>query len=197
MVQRAGNRISGTTAGRAAVLAASTALLLGSAAPAAATPGGNDGKVTLCHATESDSNPYVEITVAAAGAYNAHYRQHADLGEGDIIPPFTYQGQTYSLNWDASGQATFANGCTVPAGGANTGNSTQAGNPADGQKVTGGAKPEGPAGGQPTAVGPIPKAADAGGGPTDTWQVTIGLALASLGALAGGTALFGRRQAEG
>ncbi|MFN2522606.1 MAG: hypothetical protein ABR614_04770 [Mycobacteriales bacterium] len=42
-------------------------------------------KITLCHATSSDSNPYVTITVDENGALNGH-EDHAD----DIIPSFTY-----------------------------------------------------------------------------------------------------------
>ena len=40
-----------------------------------------NGKVTLCHATGSATNPYVEITVSMQGAANGH-EKHA----GDIIP---------------------------------------------------------------------------------------------------------------
>ncbi|MFD2094112.1 hypothetical protein [Blastococcus deserti] len=85
----------------------------GGGSPGGGNPDGGDDKVTLCHATGSRTNPYVQITVAAAGAYNGHYSQHADNGLGDIIPPFTFQGRTYSLNWDADGQATFAAGCVT------------------------------------------------------------------------------------
>jgi hypothetical protein len=69
--------------------------------------------VTICHATPPDTaaNGYVEISPSAAGVYNGHLKEHA----ADIIPPFTYSGQTYSLNWDAAGQAIFANGCVAPS----------------------------------------------------------------------------------
>ena len=46
----------------------------------AACSGGGAGKVTICHATGSESNPYEEITVDANGL-NGH-----DQHEGDIIP---------------------------------------------------------------------------------------------------------------
>ena len=65
-------------------------------------------KVTICHATGSTSNPFVEVTPSAAGVFNGHLG-HQD--GRDIIPPFQYKGQTYSQNWDAIGQATFGNGC--------------------------------------------------------------------------------------
>ncbi len=79
--------------------------------------------VTLCHATASRNNPYEKITVDAAGAYNGHYTQHTGApfngtqksGDkwGDIIPTFTYDGNSYSLNYDAAGMATFRNNCNV------------------------------------------------------------------------------------
>ena len=40
----------------------------------------NDGKITICHATGSDKNPYREITVSIQGL-NGH-----DKHENDIIP---------------------------------------------------------------------------------------------------------------
>src|SRR5262252_1666711 len=78
--------------------------------------------VTLCHRTASHSNPYVVITVDPAGAYNGHYLEHtgpifpatgSDGKWGDIIPPFMFQGQTYSRNWP-EGEAIFNNGCRIP-----------------------------------------------------------------------------------
>lgn len=79
---------------------------------------GNDNehnKVTLCHATGSTTNPYVEITINANGAVNGH-AGHAN----DIIPPFNYNNHGMNasfpgLNWDAKGQATLNNNC-VPGG---------------------------------------------------------------------------------
>lgn len=61
--------------------------------------------VTLCHATGSTKNPFVRITVDAAGAYNGHLDDSAGGENGDhqngedIIPTFTYNGNTYSQNW--------------------------------------------------------------------------------------------------
>ena len=107
-----GSRATRALAFSSALAAAAGALVI-TALPAAA----KDPKVTLCHATGSTTNPYVRITVAAAGAYNGHVRQHEDLGLGDIIPPFTFRGQTYSLNWDAQGRAIFNNNCKKPKGG--------------------------------------------------------------------------------
>ena len=54
----------------------------------------------------------MRITPSIAGVYHGH-TGHQD--GRDIIPPYTYRGQTYSQNWDAEGQAIFNNGCRVPA----------------------------------------------------------------------------------
>jgi hypothetical protein len=73
-------------------------------------------RVTLCHRTGSATNPYVQITLSAAGAFHGHL-DHEQVGNGlggDIIPPFTYQGETYSKNWTAEGRAIWENGCVVP-----------------------------------------------------------------------------------
>ena len=112
-----GRRIAAALAGTA--IAAGGALVLAggaSAAPQAAT------KVTLCHATDSQTNQYVSVTVDVASAYDGHYKH--DKGPiwfqgitgkwGDIIPPFTYKGHGYSLNWSATGMTIQANGCAIP-----------------------------------------------------------------------------------
>jgi hypothetical protein len=88
---------------------------LGANQAAAQTPSDTES-VTLCHATGSATNPYVVITVDAAGAYNGHLgigpgQEHQ--GSEDIIPPFIYQGTEYSQNWDAAGQAIFEADCLV------------------------------------------------------------------------------------
>ena len=49
---------------------------------------------TVCHGTGSNVHPFVTIHPSANGTFHGH------LGhDGDVIPPFEYQGQTYSLNW--------------------------------------------------------------------------------------------------
>jgi hypothetical protein len=75
--------------------------------------GGNAGEhVTICHATGSQSNPFVQISPSKAGVVNGHY-DHQD--GRDIIPPFDYQGQHYAgQNWDSNGQAIYGNGCKSP-----------------------------------------------------------------------------------
>jgi hypothetical protein len=75
-------------------------------------------KVTICHATGSQSNPYVMITPDANGVINGHV-SHQD--GRDIIPPFDYNDHGTikhfpGQNFDASGQAILANGCVVEGG---------------------------------------------------------------------------------
>jgi hypothetical protein len=104
--------------------------------------GGNEDKVTLCHATDSNTNPYVRITVAAAGAYHGHYTEHqgpvypGSGGKwGDIIPPFAYQDHSYSLNWDSNGQAIYNNNCN-PVGGTGGGDQKDCDNDFDNSPST-------------------------------------------------------------
>jgi len=112
-----GRRVAAALAG--AAIAAGGALVLAggaNAAPQAAK------KVTLCHATDSQTNQYVSVTVDVAAAYDGHYKH--DKGPiwfqgisgkwGDIIPSFSYKGHTYSLNWTGAGMTIQANGCVIP-----------------------------------------------------------------------------------
>jgi hypothetical protein len=69
---------------------------------------GASNQVSICHATGSTTNPYVLIHPAAAGVVNGHLG-HQDAR--DVIPPFTYKGVSYSLNWNPAGQELFAGGC--------------------------------------------------------------------------------------
>lgn len=71
---------------------------------------GHAHKHTICHATGSSTNPYVMITPSVSGVFHGHIGHQ---GGEDIIPPFTYKGASYSQNWDAAGQALFANGCAA------------------------------------------------------------------------------------
>jgi hypothetical protein len=81
--------------------------------------GDNDkDHVTICHATgtpDNAGNGYVVISPSASGVFHGHLRQH----DADIIPPFEFQGVTYSQNWDNVNNhvAIWKNGCkpvTVP-----------------------------------------------------------------------------------
>jgi len=108
------------------------------AGPAAATsedgPGIEFNKITICHRTNSEKNPYVEITIAKAAVFKQGHSGHDEGGVhqpgdkaagirwGDIIPTFQYYAgrqntnqQTYpGLNNGLDGQAFLANGCNSP-----------------------------------------------------------------------------------
>lgn len=95
---------------RAALIGAlgSALLVLAFALPASADP---PEKITICHATASETNPYVSITIAPQAVVNAHIEhQHGE----DIIPLFTYNDVQYSQNLDAAGLALLANDCEAP-----------------------------------------------------------------------------------
>jgi hypothetical protein len=89
-------------------------------------------KVTLCHRTNADSNPYVRITVSInsvisgaghdghQGSVYAAGMKAAKQKWGDIIPAFSYPGGSYAgKNWPA-GEAIFDAGCAAPGGGQTT-----------------------------------------------------------------------------
>lgn len=67
-------------------------------------------KVTICHATGSASNPYVQITVSenAVREGRGHNSDGHQSGE-DIIPPGPYDPD--GRNWDADGQTIYNDGC--------------------------------------------------------------------------------------
>ena len=60
---------------------------------------------------------------SAAGVFHGHLG-HQD--GRDIVPPFVWNGQTFSENWDANGQAIWNAGCAVPAPAAAAPAATQA-----------------------------------------------------------------------
>ena len=97
-----------------------------SAIRAAAAP---QDKVTICHATSSVTNPYVQNTVnenaivkpnGTPKGHGAHTGPvYPEPGWGDIIPSFEYtndHGGTSvypGLHWDTDGQAVWNGGCLV------------------------------------------------------------------------------------
>jgi hypothetical protein len=94
--------------GATAVIAGSAVLLGGFATPASAAP---PEKVVICHATASDTNPYVSEEVSSESILNIDGHGANGINAGDIIPPFEgYDGQ----NWDATGQSIWNNDCAVP-----------------------------------------------------------------------------------
>jgi len=103
-------------------------------------PGNN---ITICHATGSQTNPYVQISPNANGVISGHVN-HQD--SRDIIPAFDYNDNGTmkhfaGQNTDAASVAILNNGCKVAAGqgagqtstlGAQTGGQQLAGTPAGG-----------------------------------------------------------------
>jgi hypothetical protein len=92
---------------------------------AGATQGSPEHQVTLCHATDSYTNPYVSVTVDVASVqFEGHDGHNGPVFYpeipkheqwGDIIPPFDYgaAGSYAGKNWTAAGQAIWNAGCTV------------------------------------------------------------------------------------
>lgn len=112
----------GRTSGRraAALLAALGALVMSSgvALMVTATPANAktaNPKVTFCHATGSDSNPYVKITTSVNGFYHSGHIDHS----GDIYPAVTItkpNGDVVNVPQQGD-QSILANGCEVPGSG--------------------------------------------------------------------------------
>ncbi|HEX5585675.1 MAG TPA: DUF5979 domain-containing protein [Acidimicrobiia bacterium] len=76
--------------------------------------GVDEDHVTICHRTNSNKNPYVEISPDKSGVLDGHAGHTGPVWNdtlkadhtkwGDIIPPFDdFPGQ----NWDAAGQAIY------------------------------------------------------------------------------------------
>jgi hypothetical protein len=82
-------------------------------------------EITICHATSSDNNPYVQNSpsIDSTGFLHGGHSDHLgpvwfpgiDGDWGDIIPPYDFGEFHYNgLNWDAAGQAIWRNGCNSP-----------------------------------------------------------------------------------
>ena len=90
-------------------------------------------KVQICHATNSETNPYTQNDVSfnsiakaqSVDGHGAHTGpiwapgdKAADITWGDIIPPYDYPYETtfhYSgMNWSDLGKAFYNNGCNIP-----------------------------------------------------------------------------------
>lgn len=71
----------------------------------------NDHKVDICHATGSDSNPYVQN----APSKNSIINGNAHAEHQDIIPPFEHKDGVFEgRNWDEASQSIWRNGCVKP-----------------------------------------------------------------------------------
>jgi hypothetical protein len=118
---------------KTALGALSVAALVGSSLAIGATAASGDpsANVTICHRTNSNTNPYVQITVDESavdglGGGSDHLGAHTGpvwdptlkeqhIKWGDIIPPFDANGDprpnpSLIANWPA-GQEIFENGC--------------------------------------------------------------------------------------
>ena len=84
----------------------------------------NEAKVTVCHRSSSESNPYQSISVPIDkkdGTINGHETHTGPVFPapdwGDIIPPYVWvdkDGDTHGYpgyNWGDDGQAIWQNGC--------------------------------------------------------------------------------------
>lgn len=71
------------------------------------TPTEDTARITICHATGSATNPYVQITISLNGLNGHGGHQH----EEDIIPPNSGTVLSAGQNWTAEGRATFGNAC--------------------------------------------------------------------------------------
>jgi len=82
-------------------------------------------QVTICHATDSYSHPYVIETVdigSTGHLRGGHDTQHTGpvfdgtvKHWGDIIPPYTYKSFVYTgQNYTGTGLAIWENGCKIP-----------------------------------------------------------------------------------
>jgi uncharacterized repeat protein (TIGR01451 family) len=131
-------RWGGAVAAVAVAVAAAVPLAMTGAAPAAASQQGDDHKITLCHQTDAENNPYVVITIDKAGVFQQGHDGHDEGGVyqagdkangirwGDIIPAFDYYASPQDeaagtvshyggLNDTAEGLDVLANGCQVPS----------------------------------------------------------------------------------
>jgi hypothetical protein len=90
---------------------------------------GDKTEITICHATDSNSHPYVQESpsidstgypdVVLSGGHIDHtgpiWFDGIQEKWGDIIPPFDYLEFHFAgMNWDEAGQAIWNNGCKVP-----------------------------------------------------------------------------------
>src|SRR5262245_55620704 len=124
----------------------------------------NEPQVTLCHATGSTQNPYVEITVDQSAVFNNGvvpngHGTHTgpifpDMAQGpgnstfwgDIIPAFGAYG---GLNNTTQGQAILANHCEIPGPPTTTGPPPTTGPTTSAPSTTAPKAPSGPSAPKP------------------------------------------------
>jgi LPXTG-motif cell wall-anchored protein len=145
-------------------------------------------KVTICHRTDSYTNPYVRETVdvsAVDGAGANDHSHHTGPIFSPGIPKRTKWGDIIPgvLNWTAEGQSIWSNGCALPGVPTTTASPTSEGSSTtEGPPITGGPPPT--AGGSTTTIEVVP--------PTSVSTTTLAgtfrdsTSIAVLGATAGG-----------
>lgn len=125
--------------GALTLIAALTPFTAGAANAAADSSGPSisDPRITLCHRTNAESNPYVQITVAKPAVFKQGHDTHAEGGVwqsgdkaagtrwGDIIPAFDYYASPqdentatvshYAGSNSGAGADFLATGCKAPA----------------------------------------------------------------------------------
>lgn len=104
------------TARRAATFLATLGVLVmssGVALMVAATPANAAEKVTFCHSTGSEQNPWVELTTSVNAFYVGHVlKQHTE----DVYPAISFQKKGVTINVPAQGDQEFlANHCDAPS----------------------------------------------------------------------------------
>ena len=125
--------------GAALALAALSVPSAYAAQDASKSKGNKNDKQTICHRTNSNTNPYVVNTPDKNGDLDGHAGHLGPIWNdtlkdqhikwGDIIPAFDYNDHGTpahfdGLNWTTEGQAIFNNGCVIPTGGGTTGGTT-------------------------------------------------------------------------
>ena len=97
-----------------------SALTFASPASAASGPSAKNQKVDVCHATASETNPYVRVNVSVASFYNAGHLDHEQGGRKDIYAAFSYATKGGNVvNVPAQGDTSLLafDDCQDPAGG--------------------------------------------------------------------------------
>ena len=101
---------------RLIVVAVPVSILAAGATVASATKPDPTHTVTICHATASETNPYVAIVVDVASIVGDSGHGHSGVNVGDIIPAFNIDGHAYlGRNLDNGGADILANNCNVPS----------------------------------------------------------------------------------
>ena len=70
---------------------------------AACAPDTSSQKITFCHATGSDSNPYVKLTTDVGAFYKAGHIDHT----GDIYPAGSFTKGGHDFSWKAQGDQSL------------------------------------------------------------------------------------------